>query len=148
MKITKLTVKNFRSIESADISPLAFNVFIGQNNHGKTNLFEAIEWFYNGSGDWAQIPYMRNQDLEVSVEIEFSGIQAGIETVKNEKTKESFRKFADGKDVIRVLRRQSDGGTRSLWDEAKGEVKNDPEANKLLARPYRNPWVHPDPKTV
>ncbi len=38
---------------------------------------------------------------------------------------------------------------RSLaWDEAKGEVKNDPEANKLLARPYRKPWVHPDPKTV
>jgi predicted dehydrogenase len=38
---------------------------------------------------------------------------------------------------------------RSLtWDEAKGEVMNDPEANKLLARPYREPWVHPDPKTV
>ena len=64
---------------------------------------------------------MRNQELEVSVEVEFSGIQAGIETVKNEKTRESFRKFADGRDVIRVIRRKSDGGKRSLWDETKSE---------------------------
>jgi hypothetical protein len=33
---------------------------------------------------------------------------------------------------------------RSLkWDEAKGEVVGDPEANGLLTRPYRAPWVHP-----
>lgn len=38
---------------------------------------------------------------------------------------------------------------RSLeWDEAAGRIKGDAEANKLLARPYRKPWVHPDPKTV
>lgn len=33
---------------------------------------------------------------------------------------------------------------RSLtWDEASGQVVGDEEANKLLARPYRAPWVHP-----
>lgn len=33
---------------------------------------------------------------------------------------------------------------RSLkWDPAKGEVVGDPEANKLLRRAYRGPWVHP-----
>ena len=38
---------------------------------------------------------------------------------------------------------------RSLqWDHAKGVVVNDAEANTLLQRPYRAPWVHPDPKTV
>jgi predicted dehydrogenase len=38
---------------------------------------------------------------------------------------------------------------RSLeWDAAAGQVKGDAAANKLLARPYRKPWVHPDPKTV
>jgi hypothetical protein len=38
---------------------------------------------------------------------------------------------------------------RSLqWDHTKGVVVNDAEANKLLRRPYRSPWVHPDPKTV
>ena len=38
---------------------------------------------------------------------------------------------------------------RSLqWDHAKGMVVNDAEANKRLRRPYRGPWVHPDPAKV
>lgn len=38
---------------------------------------------------------------------------------------------------------------RSLtWDSAKQQVVGDPEANKLLRRPYRQPWVHPDPLSV
>jgi predicted dehydrogenase len=34
------------------------------------------------------------------------------------------------------------------WDPQKGCVINDAEANRLLARPYRSPWVHPTPETV
>ena len=38
---------------------------------------------------------------------------------------------------------------RSLeWDHGTGMVVKDTEANALLRRPYRSPWVHPDPKTV
>jgi predicted dehydrogenase len=38
---------------------------------------------------------------------------------------------------------------RSLaYDPATGKVPGDDEANRLLARPYRAPWQHPDPKTV
>jgi len=38
---------------------------------------------------------------------------------------------------------------RSLqWDHAKGVVAGDSEANRLLRRPYRAPWVHPDPATL
>ncbi|HQI27531.1 MAG TPA: Gfo/Idh/MocA family oxidoreductase [Sedimentisphaerales bacterium] len=38
---------------------------------------------------------------------------------------------------------------RSLaWDADQGRVVGDEEANRLLARPYRNPWVHPDPARV
>jgi predicted dehydrogenase len=34
---------------------------------------------------------------------------------------------------------------RSLtWDSAKQQVVGDAEANKLLRRPYRSPWVHPE----
>ncbi|GAB1235128.1 ATP-dependent nuclease [Ferrigenium sp. UT5] len=121
MQISKITIDNFRSIEHAELSPSAFNVLVGQNNHGKTNFFEAIEWFYNGSGDLGQIAFMHDSQRDVSVELEYTNIQAGIETVKNEKTKESFRKFADGRDTIRVVRRKSDGAKRSLWDEEKNE---------------------------
>jgi predicted dehydrogenase len=35
---------------------------------------------------------------------------------------------------------------RSLaYDPIKGVVPGDPEANRLLRRPYRAPWVHPEP---
>jgi predicted dehydrogenase len=38
---------------------------------------------------------------------------------------------------------------RSLtWDAAKGEVVGDDEANRLLRRPYRTPWIHPEPNRV
>jgi predicted dehydrogenase len=38
---------------------------------------------------------------------------------------------------------------RSLqWDHAKGLVAGDDEANRLLRRPYRAPWEHPDPARV
>jgi predicted dehydrogenase len=38
---------------------------------------------------------------------------------------------------------------RSLaWDPLKGQVINDEEANRLLRRPYRAPWNHPEPGKV
>ena len=41
-----------------------------------------------------------------------------------------------------------DLGRSLTWDVEKGRVVGDDEANKRLARPYRAPWVHPDPETV
>jgi len=38
---------------------------------------------------------------------------------------------------------------RSLtWDPEKGRVVDDYEANRLLRRPYRRPWTHPEPENV
>ena len=39
-------------------------------------------------------------------------------------------------------------GRSMQWDHAKGAVVGDAEANRLLRRPYRAPWVHPDPAKV
>ncbi len=41
-----------------------------------------------------------------------------------------------------------DLGRTLQWDAEKGRVIGDDEANRLLARPYRAPWMHPDPANV
>jgi predicted dehydrogenase len=35
-------------------------------------------------------------------------------------------------------------GRTLAWDATKGQITNDEEANRLLRRPYRAPWVHPE----
>jgi len=39
-------------------------------------------------------------------------------------------------------------GRTLAWDAAKGQVIGDEEANRLLRRPYRAPWAHPEPEKV
>jgi predicted dehydrogenase len=36
-------------------------------------------------------------------------------------------------------------GRTLTWDSEKGQIVGDDEANRLLRRPYRKPWVHPEP---
>jgi predicted dehydrogenase len=39
-------------------------------------------------------------------------------------------------------------GRTLTWDNAAGRIVGDEEANRLLQRSYRTPWIHPDPANV
>jgi hypothetical protein len=39
-------------------------------------------------------------------------------------------------------------GRTLAWDSQRQQIANDNEANRLLARPYRSPWRHPDALNV
>ncbi len=39
-------------------------------------------------------------------------------------------------------------GRTLTWDAERQQVVNDEEANRVLARPYRAPWRHPEPQNV
>src|SRR3989344_3522372 len=116
MKISKITIDNFRSIKHAEITADKFNVFVGQNNHGKTNFFEAIDWFYGAKGDIDKIRFMRNGNAEVCVEIEFSEIKDGIQKMKNEKNKTTTQNLVGGNDSVRIKRSSLDQKSRKIFD--------------------------------
>src|SRR5208282_661874 len=56
MKITRLRIRNFRSIESLDLELGDTTVFIGPNNSGKTAILDAVRivltrrWGQRGTG--------------------------------------------------------------------------------------------------
>jgi energy-coupling factor transporter ATP-binding protein EcfA2 len=49
--IKKISIKNFRSIESIRINPSDMNVFSGCNDSGKSNLLKALNLFFNNKTD-------------------------------------------------------------------------------------------------
>ncbi|MEH6695002.1 MAG: AAA family ATPase [Hyphomonas sp.] len=75
MRLSKLTVKNFRSIKSAEgirIEPL--QAFVGENNAGKSNFLKAINCFLNSGTGGVGTSDFNNPESEIEIEAEFSGL--------------------------------------------------------------------------
>ncbi len=129
MHISRIKVKNFRSIKEADIAPSNFNVFVGQNNHGKTNFFEALDWFFSGPRKGEGLDKIRfrgvEEDAEVAVEVEFSGALEGAQKMKNEANRTKILGVIGESDVITV-RRSSNGDPKKRVILVNGEAKKNP----------------------
>ena len=49
--IHSISIKNFRSIRRANIKTSGFNIFVGMNDAGKSNVLKALNLFFNGDVD-------------------------------------------------------------------------------------------------
>jgi len=49
MRITAITVRNYRSLKDVSIQVEDYGVFIGANGSGKSSLLYALDWFFNGT---------------------------------------------------------------------------------------------------
>ena len=64
--ITKLSIKNFKSIKELDIDCARVNLFIGEPNTGKSSILEALgllSWSADTDfnlGDYVRFEYMEN----------------------------------------------------------------------------------------
>lgn len=107
MKINRIKVKNFRSIKEANFLSTDFNILVGQNNCGKTNLFEAIEFFFNGVPKGLNIndlKYKRLEANEILVEIEFQGAIAGVASMQNASNKTKLDRLVGTSDIVAFTR--------------------------------------------
>lgn len=124
MKIKAIRIGNFRSIEQALIEPSDFNVFVGQNNHGKTNLFEAMEWLYEGpkaKQSQGDLVFMRAAEKEMFVEVEFGGAQDGAAKMKNEANRTKILQVLNGQDSVKI-RRSTKGDPKKRTLEVGGHL--------------------------
>lgn len=107
MKISRIRIKNFRSLKETEFMITNFNIFVGQNNCGKTNFFEAIEFFFNGigrGGNISELQFKRRVQNEILVEIEFSGAQHGLSQMQNQSNKTKIEKALNDFDIVTFQR--------------------------------------------
>jgi len=127
MKIKTVRIESFRSITEAEFAPSGFNVFVGQNNHGKTNLFQAIEWFYAPKGEIVQIRNVSQPtDSVISVEIVFSGVQEGLGQISNTDNQTKLRGILGDLDEMRIRRTSDAPKDRLIFHPSRQEWKKQP----------------------
>ncbi len=118
MKISRIKIENFRSIKSTEFIPDNFNIVVGQNNCGKTNFFEAIEFFFNGAGRGGlsnDLKHKRQVDLEILVEIEFLGAQEGADKMQHDGNKTKILAVLGDSDSVTISRSSSDSRKRKVF---------------------------------
>lgn len=127
MKIKEIRIKNFRSIKEVTVNPARFNILVGQNNHGKSNFIEAIEWFYNGKGNIEEIRHCdAASDEFIEVEVVFDDVQAGIPHISNETNQQKLRNILGESDEMRIKRTSEATKDRLLHNPVKNEWKKQP----------------------
>lgn len=118
MKISKIKIENFRSIRKCSIEVDDFNILVGQNNCGKTNFFEALEFFFNSVGKGVNIDklkYKQEPENEMIVEVEFTGALAGAELMRNEGGKAKIKKVLGESDTVSFVRSSSAPSKRRMF---------------------------------
>lgn len=60
--IQGISIKNFRSLRRANIKVDAFNIFVGMNDAGKSNILKALNLFFNDKVD-SDIPFNYTRDF-------------------------------------------------------------------------------------
>ncbi|MEA2088350.1 MAG: AAA family ATPase [Patescibacteria group bacterium] len=137
MKISKIITENYRSIQKTEILPNNFSVFVGQNNHGKTNFFESIEWFYTAKSSKADEHFNKDETNKISVEIFFEDVvESDIEKLTTDANKTKIKTMLGEHKNFSVLKTSTDHKRKYFVnDEDKGNPSGlDTAINEFLPK--------------
>ena len=125
MKISKIIVDNYRSIKKVEVDLSKFSIFIGQNNHGKTNFFEAIEWFYNAKSSDEEEYYQKDNTNKIKVEVTFDGVvNTDVEKLSTDANRTKIKTMLGDSTIFSVVKSSSDHKRKYFVN---GEDKGNPQ---------------------
>lgn len=143
MFIKKINIKNFKCFDD-NFNELEFNIpdgnlgtglniFVGENNCGKSTIFEAISFLRDGTKK--SLDDIKNKksavDDNMSVELMFSGdnIENIIDDFSQENKKDTFKKYIykneNSESCLKLFRSSEKIKEIKLWDNNKLEFKNE-----------------------
>jgi len=114
MKIREVTIHNWRSIRDLRLSSEDLMIFIGQNNHGKSNILSAILFFFGEIG-LDRLDFHRTTE-ELFVEILFGELD------ENDRT--TFKKYVTAKNNMRVRKKATKEGGFSYHGHVEAPQEN------------------------
>jgi predicted ATP-dependent endonuclease of OLD family len=95
MFIKEIRLRNFRSILKSDLALNNINIFVGQNDVGKSNLLKALNLFFNGFTDYST-PFSFTHDFcQYTVVPQKKAPEIIIELVIN-----APKNYKDSKDIV------------------------------------------------
>jgi predicted ATP-dependent endonuclease of OLD family len=159
MFIKRLTVSNFKSFQGK-AEPLelnipngeigsGLNIFIGENNTGKSTIFETIDFIRNGTKKSVEdIKNKENQSDEAVVEITFQGeIEQIIDNFSQPNKVSIFKKYItnhSGEQQIHFMRHTSNVKTIKLWSGENKEYKNESGIDAPVKKLFETYFVWAD----
>jgi putative ATP-dependent endonuclease of the OLD family len=77
MRLTKISVQNYRSIKnSGEVAIEPLQALVGENNCGKSNVLRAIQCFLSSGAGGAEASDFNDPASPVIIECEFGGLSA------------------------------------------------------------------------
>jgi predicted ATP-dependent endonuclease of OLD family len=98
MKLSNVTIHNFRGIHDASLSLDDYNLLVGPNNAGKSSIIDAIRVFYEKDGfkfrPDRDMPFIAGADQESWVELTFD--------LSDEEDSSLHEEYRQGNKALRV----------------------------------------------
>ena len=114
MKIKSIKIHNYRSIKDAEFMLDDYNVLVGANNSGKTNILTALRIFYEDGvkfNEKIDFPKFHTDDKESWIEIEYLLTDDEFKNLKDDYKNLGnilkVRKYLKSEDPQRVKSNQS-----------------------------------------
>lgn len=139
MFIKNLKVKNFKcfsgeqemSFSYPTLATNGLNIFIGENNTGKSTVFEAVNFIRNGVSKGKKVQDLKNSNSdenEMFVEITFCGdIEKVIDSFAQKDKKDKLKSviYSDNGEKLFKIRRSSNEPKKIyLWDDVGKKYEN------------------------